>query len=110
MVGGRIRSAARKLPLYQVGAGAGALAFAVSGLFGGFAGTDSTAVASPGTPVAEGGPWRVTVTKVRLYNDLPSLAMQKTGDRWVLVLATVEVTAADSRQDTRDILTLDGVP
>jgi hypothetical protein len=97
MATGRIASAARKLPLHQVGLGASALALAVSGLFGGLKTAHDQAPTITPSAATDAGPWRVTVLKARLYNDLPPLSLKTPGDRWVLVLATVEVTTDESR-------------
>jgi hypothetical protein len=110
MAAGRIASAARKVPLHQVGLGLGALALAVSGLFGGLGTTrDSTPTVKLGAAI-DGGPWRVTFLRARLFNELPPLSLQKKGDRWLAIVATVEVTTAESRNDMNDILRVPAVP
>ncbi|GAA1736975.1 hypothetical protein [Luedemannella helvata] len=56
----------------------------------------------------DAGPWRVTVTGGRLLKDQPPLRAKKKTNRWVIVLATVEVTADETRNDTLDILRISG--
>src|SRR5690242_18025332 len=100
---GRIGSAARRLSLRQAGLGVGAVALAVSGLFGGL--NRGTAQDVPTVNVGvvnHGGPWNVTVTRVRLIGDTPPLYLKNKGDRWLVVLATIEVTADASRDDAGD--------
>jgi len=100
----------RRLPVNGILAGAGALVLGVAGLFGGLA-----PAARPAPPALaagsaiDGGPWRVTLQQVRLYDELQPLTHNKPGDRWILVLATVEVTTDASRGDMYDIIRLAGV-
>lgn len=97
-------------PLSRLGAVAGVIALATSGLFGGLDKVDQ-----PGAPtvavnaVNAGEPWTVTVTGARLLDDLPPLRLTNPGDRWLAIVATVEVTAAESRDDLRDAVRLPGV-
>ncbi len=56
----------------------------------------------------DAGPWRVTVTGGRLLRDQPPLRAEKKTNRWVIVLATVEVTADETRNDMSDILRISG--
>lgn len=58
--------------------------------------------------VSEGGPWNVTITGGRLLDDQPPLRASDPGNRWVIILATVQVTADTSRSDTIDILRISG--
>jgi len=110
MATGRIAKAVRKVPVHQVGLGVGGLALAVSGLFGGLAtARDQPATLKAGA-ATDSGPWRVTVSKARVVTDLPPLSLKKPGDRWLIIVATVEVTAAESRNDMNDILRVPGVP
>ncbi|MEV4753571.1 hypothetical protein AB0J86_00410 [Micromonospora sp. NPDC049559] len=98
------------IPLRWLGLSAGAATLAVSGFFGGLEGPDEPAipVVQPGT-VDRGSPWNVTVSRVRLVNDLGTLRLTVPGDRWLAVVATVEVTADESRNDLDDVLRLTGV-
>jgi hypothetical protein len=59
--------------------------------------------------VSEGGPWRITVTGGRLLDDQPPLRATDPNNRWVIILATVEVTADASRGDIADALRISGV-
>jgi hypothetical protein len=110
MAAGWIVNAARKVPVHQVGLGVGALALAVSGLFGGLTTARDQVPTVTASAATDGGPWRVTVIRARLFNDLPPLSLQKAGDRWLVGVATVEVTAAESRGDMTDILRVPAVP
>jgi hypothetical protein len=87
-----------------------ALALAVSGLFGGWSRVDDPQLpaVAPDT-VDEGVPWNVTVTGIRVVAELPGLDLQNRGDRWVAVLATVEVTADESRNDLADAVRIPSV-
>jgi hypothetical protein len=93
------------LPLRWFAIVAGVLALAASGLAGGL-----DPVAKPGPPqvrpsmVNEGSPWNVTVLTGRVVNDLSPIKPQKDGDRWFIVLATVEVTSDESRNDMHEAL------
>jgi hypothetical protein len=107
---GRVAAAVKRVPPRRAGAGFGVLILGVSGLFGGL-----KPGAAPPVPtvrvgaVNQGVPWNVTVTRVRLVSDTPPLLLKNKGDRWLLVLATVEVTADESRQDIGDALRVTGV-
>jgi hypothetical protein len=87
----------------------GVVVLAASGLFGGL-----DAVAGGGVPavalgqVDTGQPWNVTVTGARLLTDQPPLHAEHEGDRWLAIVATVEVTADETRGDMRDILRVSG--
>ncbi|MBX6750728.1 MAG: hypothetical protein IRY85_13830 [Micromonosporaceae bacterium] len=58
--------------------------------------------------VIEGGPWNVTITGGRLLDDQPPLHATDPNNRWVIILATVEVTADTSRSDIADVLRISG--
>ncbi|MEH1123926.1 hypothetical protein [Micromonospora sp. CPCC 206061] len=81
-----------------------------SGLFGGL-----DVVEKPAVPPAvinevnHGQPWNVTVVRARLLNELGDLRLQKEGDRWFAIVAEVEVTAPESRNDVGDVLSISGV-
>jgi hypothetical protein len=110
MSGSRVIGAARAVPANVALVITAVLAFASAGLFGGLApATTTTPTVASGTTL-EAGPWRVTVMRARLFGDLPTLTLQEPGNRWLLVLATVEVTADESRNDMRDILRPREVP
>jgi hypothetical protein len=87
-----------------------ALVLGVSAPFGGLDGVEG-----PGLPrtavntVDHGSPWNVTVTGARLLDGEALIKPMNEGDRWLVVLATVEVTADESRGDMGDILRLTGV-
>ncbi|MEV0461093.1 hypothetical protein [Catellatospora methionotrophica] len=82
----------------------------VSGLFGGL---DSVPDPQPetltaGTPVY-GGPWEVTVEGAVVQRVLGKLRLEKETNRWLVLTATVRITAHESSILPSDLLTLDGV-
>jgi hypothetical protein len=91
--------------------GIAAALVAASGLFGGL----ERAHTAPKVPTIEvgtgfdAGPWTVTVTGARLVPTGEPLKLETPGDRWLAVLATVEVTADASRSDISDAVRLSGV-
>lgn len=96
-------------PVRWLGIGLGALALTVSGFFGGLDPVDhGPPVRSPGA-LDEGRPWNVTVTSAQIHGELDHVRLDEPGDRWLAVLAVVEVTATDSRNDLTDILRLSDV-
>lgn len=99
------------IPLRWLGLSAGVAALAASGLFGGLEPADKPELPpAKVNELSKGEPWNVTVTGGRLVGDgLPGLRLQNPANRWVVVLATVEVTAPESRNDTRDIVAISGV-
>ena len=58
--------------------------------------------------VNKGGPWNVTVTGGRLLKDQPPLDASVKGNRWVIILATVEITSDETRNDIDAILRISG--
>jgi hypothetical protein len=85
------------LPLRWFGIGAGVLALGISG-FGG--GLDTVATGEPDVKPSvafDAGPLKVTILTGRVLNDLSPIKPSKDGDRWFLVIATIEVTDTDSR-------------
>lgn len=98
------------VPLRWLGMSAGVTALAVSGIFGGL-----EAVHQPKLPTVEvkavdrGSPWNVTVIRARLITDLAPLKPQTAGNHWLGVVATVEITADESRKDLDAVLRLPGV-
>ncbi|MFC0526896.1 hypothetical protein [Phytohabitans kaempferiae] len=99
------------IPLRWLGLSAGVAALAASGLFGGLETAEKPEV--PPVQVnelSEGEPWNVTITGARLVGDgLPGIRLDNPANRWVVVLATVEVTAPTSRNDMREVLEISGV-
>jgi hypothetical protein len=99
------------IPLRWLGLSASVAALAASGLFGGL-----EPAGKPELPpvkvneLSKGEPWNVTVTGGRLVDaELPGIRLQTAGNRWVVVLATVEVTAPESRNDMDEIIDISGV-
>ncbi|RKE09532.1 hypothetical protein C8E86_4422 [Catellatospora citrea] len=82
----------------------------VSGLFGGL----DTVPEPPAETVAagttiHGGPWEVTVEAAAVYRDMGKLRLEKETNRWLVVTATVRITAHESTMPPSDLLTLTGV-
>jgi len=80
-----------QLPMFRWGLGLGAIVLAISSLFGGLdtAEEKNTAVNAE----IDGGPWKVTVTGARLVGELPPMRLSDKNNLWIVVLATVEITA-----------------
>lgn len=99
------------MPLSRLGAVAGAIALATSGLFGGLdrVEQDETPRVAFNT-VNKGVPWDVTVYGMRVVDQLEPLRLENPGDRWIAVLAIVTVTADESRNDMDDVLRIPDVP
>src|SRR5687768_7004930 len=110
MSGSRVVGAVRSVPLNVALVITAVLALALAGLFGGLAPAATTTPTVASGTALDAGPWRVTVMRARLFGELPPLVLTQPGNRWLLVLATVEVTADESRNDMRDILRPREVP
>ena len=86
-------------PLRWFAIGVGVVAFGVSGLFGGF---EKASTRPPGPPAVApsaaniGKPWNVTVLSVVVLDKLEPLRLKHPGDRWIAVVAVIEVTAERS--------------
>jgi hypothetical protein len=107
---GRLRALLVDAPIRWLGAGAGVVALAISGLFGGLDKTQTSGLPTVAANVVDAGtPWNVTVSGARLVDDLPPLHLERAGDRWVAVVATVEVTADESRNDLDEVVRITGV-
>ncbi len=109
----RARLASRLLdaPLRWLAVGTGLLALAVSGLFGGWAPTHARGPSRVKVgAVSAGLPWNVTIRGARVVTDLSPMKPAHEGDRWFIVLARVEVTADQSRNDIGDAVSVSGVP
>lgn len=101
--GGNLARRLLAIPLRWLGLSTGAAALAVSGFFGGLAPTDQPKVPALTVDAAnEGKPWTVTVTGARVVDELEPLRLRAKGDRWVVVLAIIDITADESRSDIRD--------
>jgi hypothetical protein len=98
------------LPLQWLAGAIAVAGLAVSACFGGMAKahTSAPATIAVGTLI-KGLPWSVTVDDGRILQSQTGLETEKTGDRWLVVIATIDVTAVDSRSDVSDILRLHGV-
>jgi hypothetical protein len=107
--GAGVGSRLSALPPRWLAAGGAVVVLAISGLFGGLDRVDAGGVPTVAVgAVDRGEPWNVTVTGVRLLADQPPLHASRPGDRWLAVVATVEVTADGSRGDVADILRVSG--
>lgn len=97
-------------PLSWWAIGLAVVALAVSGLFGGLdpVAKQSAPITAAGT-VIDGGPWRVTVVSANLLADTPPLVLRNKANRWVVVRATVEITADSTWTDVVEIINLSGV-
>jgi hypothetical protein len=98
------------VPLRWLGLSTGAAALAASGLFGGLEPIEKPEI-PPATlnQLNQGEPWNVTVTGGRLAGKLPGVSMEDDNNRWVAVLATVEVTAPESLGFPSEIIEISGV-
>lgn len=97
-------------PVRSVVIGVVVLVLALSGLFGGLDAVTSDRGALPVARIGvaqAGAPWTVTVIRSAIFDDLPPLRLENDGDLWLQVLATIEVTDRESRNDMREIFTLD---
>jgi len=104
----RIRTTLSEQPMRRWGIGLGALVLAVSGLFGGWKPAPAPPPAAVNS-VVDGGSWRVTITGARLVGELKPMVLSDKGNHWVVVLATVEITAERTWKHIHQILTLSGV-
>jgi hypothetical protein len=110
MPGNGVTNRLLNVPIRWMGAGLGAVALGVAGLFHGLQPTTKPALPElkPGV-MSTGGPWNVTVNTAKVASDLSPLKPTKDGDRWFIVIATVEITADESRNDPRDAIKVKGV-
>jgi hypothetical protein len=92
------------MPVTRLSAAAGVVALGISGLFGGLDPVDPGMPTVPLNTVDKGSPWNVTVTGVRVVGELEPLRLKDQGDHWIAVLATVEITADESRNDLNDVV------
>jgi hypothetical protein len=75
----------------------GVVVVAISGAFGGLKPAHEPDLPAPSlNTVFAGKPWNITVHSVRLFGDLPPLVLHNKGDRWLTVVATVEITSDES--------------
>lgn len=90
------------MPLRRLSVALGVVALAISGLFGGLDPVDAGMPTVALNVVNRGVPWNVTVTGMRVVGELEPLQLKDPGNHWIAVLATVEVTADESRSDLQD--------
>jgi hypothetical protein len=100
----------RALPLQWLAGATAVVGLAVSACFGGMAQAHSSepATVAAGSLIT-GQPWSVTVVEGRILKSQTGLETQNRGDRWLVVIATVDITSVDSRSDVSDIIRLRGV-
>jgi len=67
------------------------VALGLSSAFGGLR-TAPERPAAVDTPI-DGGPWKVTITGARLVGELPPMYLSDKKNYWIVVLATIEITA-----------------
>lgn len=97
-----------KLPFRWLAGGVAVVLLGVSALFHGLAPVPVShhgAVSVVGTAI-HGGPWDVTIVAARLLASQDGLRTTTDGDHWIEILASVDVTANDSQDNTSDILRL----
>jgi hypothetical protein len=90
------------------GALLGVLILAISGLFGGLDTAPEEHVAID--TAIDAGPWKVTVTGARLIGDLKPMHLSKKENYWIVVLATVEITADRTWDVLRETVQLAPMP
>jgi len=101
---------ARKVPFRWFAGALAAIGLGVSALFHGLA-----PVPAAETPtvaigkVIDAGPWTVTIVDTRLVSSSEGLTTTTAGNHWFGVVATVDDTTNDSREDLGDIMRLSHV-
>jgi hypothetical protein len=109
-VSGRLLGQLAQQSMPRLGIGVGIVFLAVSGLFGGLQeATEPGAKPVAVGAVADGGPWKVTVIRARLVNDLPPMVLKDKGNRWIVVVVKVEIAADDSWTNLTEIVRLSPV-
>ncbi|WP_238015333.1 hypothetical protein KZZ52_49370 [Dactylosporangium sp. AC04546] len=115
---GRLRATLLNAPFRWLGGAVAAVVVLVSGAFGGFdkvtphkAGIEAFTVDQPFDAAA----WKVTIHSVRALDELPPLKHQdEQGWRWIIVVATVEITgyaeSTTSYEKALQIRGIEGVP
>lgn len=102
---GGLLTVVRDAPMRWLGGTLGVVVFAVSGLLGGLDDVGEPKPPDAGFNVlSKGEPWNVKVTGGRVAGDLPPLRLSQPENRWLVVIAEVEVTAEASREDVGDII------
>ena len=95
VLGGTTNRAANRLAnmsLRRLGISLAVVAIAASGLFGGLEKAEPESAPSIGIDTAvEAGPWKVTVKRAQLHGDLPPMVLSDKANRWLVVVATVEI-------------------
>jgi hypothetical protein len=99
----------RVLPAQWLAGAIAAAGLAVSACFGGMAQahTSEPETIAAGTLI-KGAPWSVTVDEGRILKSETGLETEKAGDRWLVVIVTIDITSVDSRSDVADVLRLRG--
>jgi len=106
----RIPAIARRVPAKWYAAIVGTIGLVVSAFYGGLSPVSHSSVDKGRVDaVIKGGPWNVTVIDARILKSSKDLEVTKPGDRWLVVVATVDVTSDDSRDDLSDAIRLHDV-
>jgi hypothetical protein len=82
----------------------------VTGLFGGLAEADPVIDRVAVGEQVDAGPWKITVNSVRVSGKLTGLTLERPQDRWVIVVATVDVAEPTPAYLLSDAVALHGVP
>jgi hypothetical protein len=101
---------ARKVPFRWFAGAVAVIGLGVSSLFHGLAPVPAaeTPTVKPGK-VIDAGPWTITVVDTRLLSSSEGLTTTTDGDHWFAIVATVDDTTTDSRDDMGDIVRLSHV-
>lgn len=95
----------RRVPFRWFAGVIAVIGLAVSGLFHGLApvGAGQTPTIAVGK-VIDAGPWNVTIVDTRLISSTTGLQTTTKGDHWIAVVATLDDTTSDSREDMADFI------
>ena len=97
-------------PAAWLAVGVVSMLLGVAGLRGGFADRPKEPLPAATLNAAfDAPPWRITIHGVRLFDDLPPLKLQNDGDRWVVVVATVENLSKESLSLFNSAIWIQGV-
>ncbi|MFB9184819.1 hypothetical protein ACFFX1_42430 [Dactylosporangium sucinum] len=115
---GRLRATLLNAPLRWLAGAVAAVVVLVSGAFGGFDKVDPHTSEIPELTVEQpfdAAAWKVTIHSVRALDELPPLKHQEDkGWRWIIVIATVEVTGYGASttfyEDALQVRGIEGVP
>jgi hypothetical protein len=108
---GRLRALLLNAPLrWLAAAGVSVVVVSISAAFGGFEAAEEPPLPRPAlNTVFAGRPWNVTIHAVRVFGELKPLVLREQNNRWLAVVATVEITSAESTTLFNDALRVKGV-